>query len=251
MTGVAVWQVWRDGASAGAFDDRVAALAHALTLRVAGAGEVRVDGPGEPACRTNRDLYNRLVGDGERMRAAGRGLEEFLRAWWRVGRELAGRERLDLDDIAAMVAAAAAIEAPPPDPAWRTADLRPAEADADEPETFRDWEAVVLSQIADLADFAERAPVDDQAVFGVDAPRADGCRRATGGRWYNFDPMSYLECGMAGTLGGWSEEDGIRVPVPAPVVDLVRLAPEPGGWPVDVVEWGDLADLARCGQDYE
>jgi hypothetical protein len=50
----------------------------------------------------------------------------------------------------------------------------------------------------------------------VTAPRtAEG--RATDSRWYNFDPATYLECGLAGTFGGWD----------------------------------DLADFALCGQEYE
>ncbi|HEY0698111.1 MAG TPA: hypothetical protein VGD43_09920, partial [Micromonospora sp.] len=205
-----------------------------------------VEGPPGPVCRTNRDLYQRLVGEGERMRAAGRGLDAFLRAWWRVGRPLSGRTWLDLDTVAAMVVAAGMVEPPPLQTSWRSASFHR----RDEPTSYADWEAIVLSQIADLADFADHGPLDDYAVFGVDAPRQTGRVRATDIRWYNFDPRSYLECGMAGALGGWIEDDGLRKPVAGPVVPLVN-EPEPGERGVDALGWADLAALAQCGQEYE
>jgi hypothetical protein len=145
-----------------------------------------------------------------------------------------------------MVAAAAAVEPPPLRAAWRSASFRY----VDEPTSYVDWEAIVLYQIADLADFADQGALDEYAAFGGDVPRAKGCARATDLRWYNFDPRAYLECGLAGSLGGWNEDDGLRKAVPGPVVPLVR-EPETGERPVDVLNWADLADLARCGQEYE
>ena len=82
----------------------------------------------------------------------------------------------------------------------------------------------MLSQIADLADFADQGPLDEYAYSGVNAPRPPDCVRATYWRWYNHDPQGYLECGMAGSLGGWDEDDDLRKPVPGPVVPLVSRA---------------------------
>jgi len=186
------------------------------------------------------------VEEGERMNATGRSLEEFLRAWWRVSHALPSEGRFDLDTVAAMVVAARAVDPPPLSRAWRSASFRYVE----EPASYADWEALVLSQIADLADFADQGPLDEYAYFGVDAPRPDGCVRATDVRWYNFDPKGYLECGMAGSLGGWDEDDGVRKAVPGPVVPLVR-EPEPGERSVAAIGWAELAELARSGQEYE
>ena len=55
---------------------------------------------------------------------------------------------------------------------------------------------------------------------------------------------------MAGSLGGWDEDDGVRKPVPGPVVPLVP-EPEPGERSVAAVGGAELAELARCGQEYE
>lgn len=248
-----VWELWRQDDNGnqvrmGTSGDRVAALAQVLALDsgVPHKQTYWVDGPPGPVCRTNRDLYQRVVGEGQRMNKAGRSLDVFLRAWLLVGRPLACRGSLDLDTVAAMIVAAGTVDPPPLPASSRSASF----SYRAEPATFADWEAVVLSQVADLADFADQGPLDKYAALGTDAPRAPGCVRATGARWYNFDPRAYLECGMAGSLGGWEEEDGLRRPVPGPVVPLFD-EPEPGERAVTALGWADLADLARCGQEYE
>jgi hypothetical protein len=155
------------------------------------------------------------------MTDAGRTLDEFLRAWWLVSEPLAGKVRLDPDTVAAMVAAASMITPPPLSPVWRTRIFV-----AHAPVTYADWEQIVLSQIADLADFADNGGLTDQMYFGADAPRPADRTRATSRRWFNFDPQTYLRCGMEGALGkGSSAADGLS--------------------------WGDLARLALCGQIYE
>lgn len=247
------WEVWRQDDNGNRFlidslADRVAALARVLAFE---SGPVHkqtywVQGPSGCACRTNRDLYQRVVNDGERMTVAGRSLQEFLRAWWRVGKALPVEGPFELDTVAAMFTAAATVEPPSLSATWRSASYRYVE----EPATRADWEAIVLSQIADLADFADHGPLDELAYFGVDAPRPDGCVRATDRRWYNFDPRRYLESGMAGSLGGWDEQDGIRKLVPGPVVPVIPEPPQ-GERLVTAISWADLADLARCGQEYE
>lgn len=251
--GVADWEVWRQDDNGNRFrvaghPDRIGALAQMLALESGYEHKQLywVAGPPQTSCATNRDLYLRLLAEGERMRGTGRGLRQFLLAWWSVSRPLADRERLDLDTVAAMVAAAATVPPPPMPPAWRTTRYAPVA----DPRGHADWEAVVQSQVADLADFADQGPLDAYAAFGVTAPRPPGCRRATDARWYNFDPRGYLECGMAGSLGGWDEADGTRRAVPGPVVPLTP-EPEPGERTLDGLGWDDLARLAICGQEYE
>jgi hypothetical protein len=244
---VAEWEIREDGIGdpVSVHDDRVGALARMLVLQATTARSYRVTGPPGPVCETGRDLYRRLVDSGREMQATGRTLGEFLRAWWSVGRLFADRERLEPDAVAAMVAASATVEPPPMRAAWRTTPY----AFAPEPSSYSDWERIVLSQIADLADLADAGPLSPNAYFGVDIPRPAGSVRATGGRWYNFDPEGYLECGVAGSLGGWDEADGTRVAVPGPVTPL---ATEPdGARALGALRWDDLALLAVCGQAYE
>jgi hypothetical protein len=167
------WQVRRqddngNGYLVATYDDRVSALARLLTFEAGQAHKQLywVDGPATPALRGSHDLCRRLVELGRSMTDAGRTLDEFLRAWWWASRPLAHRNELDPDSVAAMFAVAA--QAPPP------AVLPNRPYDPDPPVGYPGWEAVVLSQLADLADF----------------------------RWHSLDPASYLEQAVAGMPSG-------------------------------------------------
>lgn len=229
------------------FDSRVSALARALVLEsgVPHKQHYWVMGPKDPALRTNRELYLHFLQLGQEARSASWSLSAFLRALWKVSGPLRDREGVEPDDVAAMFTAAALSPPPPFDPAWRTKDLS---LTGDEPADHADWERVLLSQLADLEDFAE-SPPGPRARFGVDAPRPSGSgRRATPARWYNFDPATYLECAVAGSIGGWDAADGARVPL----ADSGGVAP-PRSYVRDVtaMSWADLARIAVCGQMYQ
>lgn len=228
-------------------DSRIAALAQVLAMEsgVRHKQSYWVDGPPGPAVRTNRDLYLVFLHLGQEARAASWSLSAFLRSLWKVSAPLSDQTRLEPDDVAAMFAAASTTPPADVDPAWSVKDLSLPGA---EPDGYADWERVLLSQIADLEDFLVHPP-GPQARFGVDAPRPPGSgARATPARWYNFDPATYLECAVAGSLGGWDAADGARVPLP----------PRPGEPParsyvrtITTMSWGDLARIAVCGQVYE
>ncbi|GAA2109949.1 hypothetical protein [Actinomadura alba] len=249
------WVIWRqdDGGNEyrmSVHHDRIEALARVLALE---AGPVHkqmywVAGPPGPVCRTDRDLYVRLVGAGRRMVAAGRTLDEFLRAWWLVGRPMAARPRLEPDAVAAMITAATVIDPPPLRAAWRTASYESTPVPAD----HSGWEQVVLSQIADLADLADEAGVGgavpaDTPASGANVPRPPGVVRATGVRWYNLDPQAYLECGAASSLRGREGADGSSSGAPGSIAPPTARA-EPGERLPDALSWADLVRLSHCGQ---
>jgi hypothetical protein len=119
------------------------------------------------------------------MQATGRTLGQFLRAWWSVGRLFADRERLEPDTVAAMVAASATVEPPPMRAAWRTTPY----AFAPEPSSYSDWERIVLSQIADLADRADAGPVTPLAT------EPDGAGALGALRWADLARLAV--CGQA------------------------------------------------------
>ncbi|MFC4913865.1 hypothetical protein [Actinomadura gamaensis] len=229
------------------FDSRISALARVLVLEsgVPHRQHYWVAGPEGPALHTNRELYLHFLQLGQEARSASWSLSAFLRALWKVSGPLRDRDGVEPDDVAAMFTAATLTPPPPFDPAWRTKDLSLA---GDEPADHADWERVLLSQLADLEDFAEQPP-GPRARFGVDAPRPPGSgRRATPARWYNFDPATYLECAVAGSVGGWDAADGARVPLDtasaaAPTRSYVR--------DITAMSWADLARIAVCGQMYQ
>lgn len=178
---------------------------------------------------TNRELYTLVTGfETERP------LEEYLRAVWALGAKRKG-ELIGPEDVAAILTGALTTQAPEFDDAWR-AEF----PGAPEPtgEFVVDWERTILFQIVELRAMAEEGTLNDKLRYlGVNSP--------LGGTWYNFDPVTYLECGVRGTVGGY-EASEVVVLIPdddgdddSPVFDLVDFG------------WEAFTDLLWCGQYYE
>lgn len=181
------------------------------------------------AIRTNRELYAQLTGLGIH-----RDLEVYLRAVLALARELGPREP-DPDQALALFAAAATAEPIAFDDAWLA--RLPAWQIEPPPQGLARFEAILIQQIADLRRMRDGGQLaDDNRYFGIDAPG--------GGRWYNFDPASYLECGASGTIGGWADDDDITLVTPPETVDDDDTTRRSLGW-------DGLCDLLVCGQCYE
>jgi hypothetical protein len=185
------------------------------------------------AVRTNRDLYAQLTALGIK-----RDLETYLRALLaaarRFGSHFDPREPTP-DEIVALLAAAGSGEPAEFEEAWRS---RPRMWDEEpRPVGRARVESVLIGQIVDLDRMrASGQLADDNRYFGLDAPG--------GGRWYNFDPSSFLECGVAGSVGGTDDDDEVLlVTPPEPVADDDEGRVSLG--------WSGLCDLLLAGQSYE
>lgn len=202
---------------------------------------------------TNRDLYSAISDLGEHYGAQGRTLEQYLRALLGVARQYQQRQDRDtvsLEDVYQILEQAWIAEPSPFDAAWQVqySDLNPQHRD------FSGWEATLIRQIVDLREMQEVGTLEnEQRYFGVDSPR--------GTRWYNFDPTTYLECAMVGSMGGWEPGDSTgRELVPGEVAildaqgtlqvvnpeDIDRLIIE-----VETITWEQFQDFLMCGQMYE
>jgi hypothetical protein len=166
-----------------------------------------MDRPAE--LRSNRDLYAFVCAMHRRHGESKRSLEEYLSALW----QLAGAHRegaaLPVALFAELLEAAMVAEVPPYQPeweqAWQPAGVLAAEAEdhsyeaaqaADEGTWFPGFERVILRKIVDLHELRAAGAFEDELrYFGLDAPR--------GGRWYNFDPLTFLECATAGSFDAW------------------------------------------------
>ena len=109
-------------------------------------------------------------------------------------------------------------------------------------------------QICDLDEMRQAGTLDNEyRYFGVDATR--------GGRWYNFDPCTYLECAAAGTFGGWAEGDDTGrsyAPGPVAVVDasgaITSVDPrdiDDPAFALPQITWEMFIDFLDAGQWYE
>ena len=182
---------------------------------------------------SNRDLYLLVTGFGEKF-GNNLSLEEYLRALWQIVSQ-AKPVFPSLVQVSKWLEAAFRADVPPFDLAWL-------ERTIEDPYVFttrEDWENLILFQIADLHRMANAGQLENEwRFYGIDSP--------SGHRWYNFDPLTYLECGVRGAVGGYQEEE------------VIVLSSLPDGesadspiFEIDELGWDGFAAILECGRVYE
>lgn len=185
--------------------------------------------------RTNRDIYKKIRDIGNQFEEIP-SLEEYLRSlWWIVS--YSKDEKLSIEQFIKWLELAFTEKPPPFDREWV---LRRTKANDDlDLVDYYDWEDTILYQIVDLRQMAAAGILDNEfRYYGVDAPR--------GSRWFNFDPLTYLECAIRGTFGGYIEEEVI-VLVPSPTGESA----DSSIFEITDFSWGDFIWMLECGRCYE
>jgi hypothetical protein len=198
--------------------------------------------------KTNRDLYlavSQLIKQEDKNQ---RSLETYLLALLSLGQDYQHHKTLTPDEFLGLLSKAFYTMPLPFDDVWRKQDYDP------KLEGYAAWRHRIIYQIVDLREIAENNSLNDNMrYFGIDAPR--------GARWYNFDPCTYLEGGLAGTFGGWEEGDDTgRVYVPGPVAVLGDAGKIESADPRDLdysivlleaISWRDFCNFLIDGHSYE
>ncbi len=190
---------------------------------------------------TNRELYKSVEGLLKEKKGQSIPLlEAYLSALIRRASRFANRESVSLEEFFSLLRDA--FDGP--------GETMPYSASPG----FQKWKLQVEQQIEDLQQMARSGQLqDERRYFGISAP--------SGRQWYNFDPCAYIECGAAGSLGGWVEGDETgRTYVPGQVAcmrsdgaiascDPRDLDRPPVG--IHEITWEMFSDFAWCGQNYE
>jgi hypothetical protein len=190
---------------------------------------------------TNRDLYKSIESLLQQKQDQPLpSLEAYLTALVGRAARFANKESISLDEFFSLL---------------RDAFDGPGETEPSNPTAgFQNWKLLIEHQIEDLRQMERSGQLQDEdRYFGINAPG--------GGPWFNFDPVTYIECGAAGSLGGWMEGDKTgRTYVPGKVAytnpdgaietcdprDLDRPPVE-----IPAITWEMFLDFAWCGQNYE
>lgn len=200
--------------------------------------------------KSNRDLYIAIEKFKEKQKSNQRSLEEYLRALLQAGKEFVEHDALSIDTFHSLLADSFTGKLHEFDEEWRKEyENLPLDLSS-----YYGWRAVLIQQIVDLREMDEHGTLADKyKFFGVDSPR--------GSRWYNFEPTGYLECAMAGSLGGWEpRDDSDRQFVPGKVATLTKDGMFEGMEPQDIprpqfelsaISWEQFKDFLYCGQLYE
>ncbi len=204
---------------------------------------------------TNRDLYLAVSQLIAQHRESMRSLEEYLRALWDVAHHDHEQTVLAPGSFFGVLAEAFTVEPSAfDDELWRSTAAELYALDLAETPGFQGWEYRVVRQIIDLREMAEGGQLgNEMRYFGINAPR--------GSRWYNFDPCTFLECGMAGTFGGWQPGDDTgrdyvpgEVAVMGPDGQITSRDPREIDDPIGVLQaisWESFRDFLGEGQWYE
>jgi hypothetical protein len=200
--------------------------------------------------QTNRDLYLAVAKLVKENEDTPRSLEEYLRALQALGTKHREAAALSLDEFFSLLQQAFSSDASPFDERSRSE----YENDTEDLQGYLGWRATILRQIVDLREMDEHGILQDKYRYlGTDSPR--------GQRWYNFDPLTFLECGTTGRFGGWREgDDTDRQYVPGLVVvqnDLGEFEErEPQDVPdpiyqIEAISWQVFREFLYSGQMYE
>ena len=171
-------------------------------------------------------------------------LEHYLSNLLRRGTHLAHKEALDLEEFFFLLR-----------DSFDDSDNIPRIDTVENPARgFRRWQSIISKQIQDLREMEEKKQLRNQLrYFGNYAP--------SGRIWFNFDPLTYLECGAAGSIGGWEEGDETgRSYISGQVAyrdsegKMTSCDPREIDEPiveVPQITWQMFIDFIRCGQYYE
>lgn len=199
---------------------------------------------------TNRTLYTEIVTLVDRFGESERTLEAFLRTIHRLVQPHRNTDGV-LPGVFLELLEESFTQRPGEfDPEWK----RLYTLEDDTSEGFQSFERLLLRQIVDLREMEAVGILSDEyRYFGVTAPR--------GSYWYNFDPLTYLECAAAGALGGWRPGDETdREFVPGKVAVLQSDGSVVTVDPQDIphvtrnlllVSWALFREFLFCGQSYE
>jgi hypothetical protein len=192
--------------------------------------------------QSNRDLYLSIESITREYRSIDRSLEEYLRAMLQLAKRFADRSSLALDEFHMLIYESFTAQPIEFDEDWRNSYDRLPINRSD----FDGWRSILIQQIIDLREMRENGTLADaNRYFGIDSPRNS--------RWYNFDPLGYLECAMAGSFGGWEPDDESgrelvpgRVSVIAEDGSIQDLHPQDLPYPqfeMPAITWDELKDF--------
>lgn len=188
---------------------------------------------------TNRDIYLHVESLTRQFSGPGRReLQDYLKALWALASQEQDQQPRP-GDLMRWLEKAFKHEVPASVP--KPAPEYPANKseDEDDPGHFAQWEYRILRQIQELELMRESGQLaDPMRYYGIQAPN--------GSYWYNFDPFTYLECGIRGSMGGYEEEDVVVL-----IADPELERQDSPVFEVEAMTWAMFESILIDGASYE
>ena len=198
---------------------------------------------------SNRDLYLAVAKLTKNKVESHLSLEDYLLNLRACGLQIKSYESIQIEEFFTLLQDSFEYQPPQFDAAWTDSYVGFTEESG-----FEGWLTTITSQIVDLHEMASVGDLENELrYFGIESPR--------GSHWVNFDPCTFLECAIAGSIGGWKHgDDSGRSYVPGPVTvlnendELVTMKPEDVPRPIyslPTISWTLFRDFLCSGQHYE
>jgi hypothetical protein len=170
----------------------------------------------------------------DQHKCSSKSLEHYLLAMLFNSKKFAEYESLSIKDFYDLLADSFTTDFTEFNEAWRSQYYEL----SNDSSNFIGWQSTLIRQIVDLHEMAEKGILKNELrYFGIESPRNS--------RWYNFDPLGYLNCAMAGSIDGWENESDELTQE----VNLQNIQhPE---FERPVITWEQFKDFIYCGQVYE
>ena len=144
-----------------------------------------------------------------------RTLEEYLLAFWSLAIQYKNNNPISHGKFLKLLNLAFIVQIPLFKDEWRNKQFNKYSS---EENNFLVFETTLLKQIVDLREMDEANLLTNELrYYGLDSPR--------GSRWYNFDPLTYLECATAGYFDDRQD--------------------------VTEISWKEIGEFLWCGRIYE
>ncbi len=172
---------------------------------------------------TNRELYLHVSAI---CQGTTHSLEDYLLALYTLTKDCP-EDSIPIGNFAAFLEQAFVIEPLPFDEQWFEISVL----------TLNSWHELLAFQIADLRRMRVAGLLDGMnTYFGIDS--------SSGVRWYNLEPLTYLECAVRGTFGGY-EADEVIILVSSPDGDNSEV------FAIESISEHDFFNFLQCGATYE
>ncbi len=193
------------------------------------------------AIETDQELFAAIANTQRANQSSERSLQDYLLALLPGLKEFRDQEGLSADSFSELLATAFSSEPSTFDEKWTR--QKPFHEVG---QTHDEVEQQLISQIVDLHYMEKSGQLKDgYKYFGLKSPR--------GSYWYNFDPSTYIECGLAGAFGSRDFYIGetMTVGLHGNVTYGYQERPEREAQPMKWLTWKDIGLFVVMGQMYE
>ena len=191
--------------------------------------------------KTNREIYKYIEKINEGNKYSNTKLDTYLINLYCLSEPFKNKSRINLESFLSIITNSFRIYDRNFDEDWRSIEFPPYDSRIG----YDGWQNEILEQTVDFREMDEAGMLQSKdKYFGITSPR--------GNDWYNFDPVDYLECAVAGFFGYVQDEGEALIINDSGAPEIVNAEEFPQNVrEIRLVTWDDYRSFLICGRSYE